>query len=119
MPKGEPTTKKILGTDLSAKHFLYIGCPHPRFWLLPVCDPTSSEKTKRLIERGLACWDEIKRHVPLQEHRRVRGELEGAAQSWGIAVPEVTLTDAEMSLLLAERFAARMLDLVDLQRMYE
>jgi hypothetical protein len=117
MPRGDKT-KKIRGTDLSAKHFLYVGCPHPRFWLLPVCDPTSAEKTRALIARNLDCWEEIKRHIPLQEHRSLRAQLEGAAQSYGIHIPEVTFTDAEMRLMMAERFAARTLDLVDLEKLY-
>jgi hypothetical protein len=113
MPKGDKT-KKIRGTDLSAKHFLYIGCPHPNFWLLPVCDPTSKEKTKRLIERGLDCWEQIKRHIPLQEHRSLRAQLEGAALSHGIHVPEpVTVTDDEMVLMLGERAATRVLAEID------
>jgi hypothetical protein len=115
MPNGH-TTKKIRGTDLSAKHFLYTGGQrHPKFWLLPVFDPTSSEKTKQLIERNLDCWEEITRNIPLEEHRKLRLELEGAAQSYGITIERkpCIVTEEEMRMLLTERGATRTLDEID------
>lgn len=116
------TTKNIRGTDLSAKHFLYVGCPHPKYWLLPVCDPTSKEKTRALIQRNLDCWDQIAKHIPLDQHRTLRLQLEGAAQSIGIFVPAplgpVTVTEDELNyLVLAERAATRVL--ADIEAEYE
>lgn len=109
-------TKRINGTDLSQRSFLYVGdVQRTETWLLPVCDRTSVEKTKRLIERSLNCWDLITAHIPESKHRRLRAQLEGAAQSFGIAVhAPVTVTDDEMVLLLAERLASRVLADLDL-----
>lgn len=68
--------------------------------------------------RGLDCWDEIRRHIPLSEQRRVRWELEGAATAHGVYyVPDLTLTSDEVRML-AERFADQMLELCDIEKLY-
>jgi hypothetical protein len=111
-------TKRINATDLSQRSFLWAPDPeNTKTWLLPVCDLTSAENTKRLIERSLNCWDMIAAHIPESQHRRLRAQLEGAATSHGIAVPDpVTVTDDEMVMLLAERLASRVL--ADLDSLY-
>lgn len=115
-------TKKVFGTDLNAKDFLWTDDqPHPKFWVLPICDRTSREKTIRLIKLNLERWDNIKRHIPLCEQERVRWQLEGAAVSYGVDfVPDtVTVTDDEVTQMLAERFASRMLELSELDKLYD
>jgi hypothetical protein len=89
--------------------------------LLPICDRTSAEKTKQLIERNLDCWDEISKYVPAKLRAQLRHQLEGAAQSFGIFKPsEVALTEGEMDMLTeATSFAERMLALADLDGLYD
>jgi hypothetical protein len=122
MPKGDKT-KKVRGTDLSHHCFLHVGDKNlPKTWLLPICDRTSVEKTKQLIERNLDCWEEISKHIPAKLRKPLRWQLEGAAQSFGIFKPPsaVSLTEGEMDLLTeATSFAERMLALADLDGLYD
>jgi len=114
MPKGD-RTKRIRGTDLSHQCFLFVGDKQePDTWALPVFDPTSTEKTRHLIQRNLEVWEEITNRIPPQHHQWLLSQLLGAAQSFGITPePPLTVSDEEMDLLLAERFAARMLRNID------
>jgi hypothetical protein len=124
MPKGD-RTKKVMGTDLGHQSFLYVGDTNvTKTWLLPVCDRTSREKTRQLIERSLSCWDEISKHIPAKLRKPLRWQLEGAAQSFGISSSTepstVRLTESEMDMLTeATSFAERMLALADVDGLYD
>lgn len=113
-------TKKIRGTDLGAQYFLVADQPLPKFWLLPICDPTSRAKTVVLIQRNLDHWDEIKRRIPLDKLQSVRAQLEGAAMSYGLNfVPEIVNLTEDEAMLCAETFADRMLALIELDSLYD
>jgi hypothetical protein len=116
-------TKRLAGTDLGPNRFLFVGdINKPGTWLLPCCDPTSREKTVRLLTRNLERWEQITDHIPSRMLQRLRWELEGAAQSYGIDLPpaSVSLSEAEMDLLQeASSFASRMLALAEINSLYD
>lgn len=113
-------TKRINGTDLGANRFLYIGDKNnTASWLLPVCDRTSNDKTKRLIERNLHHWDTISARLPAARLQSLRWQLEGAAQSHGIDVPApVSLTEEEVNTMLADIRSLRLLSVAELDLLY-
>jgi hypothetical protein len=108
MPKGEKT-KRCGSTDLASKSFLWVGNRNDTAtWLLPVYDPTSTKKTQTLIQSSVYRFDEVKARIPMEEHSRLRTQLAGAAQSFGIQETATTIqvTDDEMALLLEDRHAS-------------
>jgi hypothetical protein len=101
---------------------LYVGdLNDTASWLLPVFDMTSAAKTKRLIATNLYHFDHVSKRIPQAQHRALRAQLLGAAQSHGMAVASsdthVLVTDDEMLMMLAERAATRVLD--DMASLYE
>jgi hypothetical protein len=113
-------TKKLRGVDLSANCFCYVGHPErPATWLLPI-NGFSQEFTRQLIQRSLDNWEVIADHIPVTQLQRVRWQLEGAAQSHGIPLPQdLTVTEAEMELLTeAMSFSERMIRLADLDSLF-
>jgi hypothetical protein len=120
--RGLPT-KKLRGVDLGWRSFLFVGDKtNPVSWLLPVCDLTNEQNTRQHIERSIDHWSEIALHIPKRLHQQLYYQLEGAAQSFGIAVPsasEQTMSEAEMDLWQeANSFGERMLALAELDSLY-
>jgi hypothetical protein len=115
MAKGDKTLR-VRGTDVSHRSFLWVPDKNKTTsWLLPVYDPTSVEKTKRLIEWSLSRFDDVKSLIPMEEHRKLRLQLMGAAQSYGLEQTPATveMTDDEMSLLLEGRLTSRLFADID------
>src|ERR1700721_4256892 len=97
MPKNEKT-KRCGSTDLASKCFLWVGNRNDtETWLLPVFDPTSTKKTQELIQTSGYRFDEVKARIPMDEHSRLRAQLAGAAQSYGLQETATTIqmTDDE------------------------
>jgi hypothetical protein len=114
-------TKRVNKTDLSAKCFLFVGNPKDtKTWLLPVFDPTSAAKSKQNIATNLFHFDQVAKGIPQAQHRALRAQLEGAAQSHGLNLPssdDVAVSDDEMLMMLAERAATRVLN--DMSTLYD
>jgi hypothetical protein len=115
MPKGEKT-KRCGSSDLSSKSFLWVGNRNDtETWFLPVYDPTSTKKTQTLIQSSLYRFDEVKARISMEEHSKLRAQLAGAAQSFGIQETATTIqmTDEEVSLLLEGRLTSRLFADID------
>jgi hypothetical protein len=115
-------TKRVNGTDLASKYFLWAPDPeNTDGWVLPVLDPTSSAKTQNLLKNHLARFAEMK-SIPPAERARLWERLIGACIANGITVGRTDVpaetaplakpepVDPELKRLLA--MADRQADLV-------
>jgi hypothetical protein len=88
-------TKRVGGTDLSSKYFLFAPDPaNTDGWLLPVHDPTSNAKTINLVKTHLARFAEMKA-IPPTERAKLWERLVGAAIANGIPVGREDVVPAE------------------------
>jgi hypothetical protein len=101
-------TKKVAGQHLNAACFLLVPDENvPSTWRLPVHVPGDTQRTINLVKNNIARFHEMKA-VPVGQRSALWNRLIGAATALGIPVskdPVVTVTDAEIDLILAERAA--------------
>jgi hypothetical protein len=79
-------TKRVNGTDLNAKCFLWAPDPeNTDCWLLPVFDPTSAAKTQNHLRNHIARFTEMK-SIPPAERSKLWERLVGACIGNGVTI---------------------------------